>query len=77
VGGKLSLVDVQLFCMLGDNLTADQCDLPEHRRECFGSKSRTDAALAAHPKIKVSNNFLHYTTHARAVVAVACYASIR
>jgi len=52
VGGKLSLADVQIFCMFGDNLSAAECDLPAHRIECFGSKARTDAALAEFPKIK-------------------------
>lgn len=28
--------------------------LPQYKREAFGSKARTDAALQAHPKLKVS-----------------------
>jgi len=54
VGGKMSLADVMIFNMFADNLSEGETlgELPGHRRECFGSKTRTDAALAAHPKLK-------------------------
>jgi hypothetical protein len=50
----LSLADVLIWSAFGDNLTIEDClgDLPAWRRECFGSKERTNAALEAYPKIK-------------------------
>ena len=54
VGGKLSLADVMLFNTFADSLTAEETasgDLPAHRREPFSSLARTQAALAAHPRL--------------------------
>lgn len=54
VGGKTSLADVMLFQFFADSLTPEESatgDLPAHRREPWSSKARTDAALAAHPRV--------------------------
>jgi hypothetical protein len=47
----MSLADVMLFDALANSVSADQCDLPAHRREPFASADRTSAALAKHPKL--------------------------
>ncbi len=53
VGGRLSLADVMIFNMFGECLSEEQGPgLPSFRREPFASLARTNAALAAHPKIK-------------------------
>lgn len=56
VGNKLSLADVMIYYTFAEHLRAEEAgaDFPQHRREAFGSKERTDAALAKHPKIKAS-----------------------
>lgn len=56
VGDKLSLADVQLYFLFGDYLRENEvaADTPQWKREPFGSKARTDAALAKFPKIKAS-----------------------
>jgi len=55
VGDKLSLADVLLFQLFGEFLKAEEAgDLPAFRRFPFTDKERTDAKLAAHPKIKAS-----------------------
>jgi hypothetical protein len=56
VGGKLSLADVLLYYTFAETLAAEQAppDFPLFRREPFGSKERTDALLASHPRIKAS-----------------------
>lgn len=52
VGDKLSLADVLLYFSLAEHLDAEQAGtLPKFRREAFGNKDRTDAAIAKHPKI--------------------------
>lgn len=66
VGNKLSLADVLLYNTFGETLAAEQAgDMPQWKRECFGSKALTDAALAKHPKI------------ARSVAAVAANANVQ
>jgi len=56
VGDRLSLADVLLYNTFGEHLRADEAkdDFPQHRREAFGSKARTDALVARHPKIAAS-----------------------
>ena len=56
VGGKLSLADVLLFNLLADNLTDETApaDTPSWKKETFGSKAATEAALSKYPKIKAS-----------------------
>ena len=56
VGDKLSLADVQLFFILADYLRENEVtgDFPAWKREPFGSKARTDAILAKHPKLLAS-----------------------
>ena len=55
VGDKLSLADVLLFQVFGGYLKAEEAgDLPAFQRFPFTDKERTDAKLAAHPKIKAS-----------------------
>lgn len=56
VGDKLSLADVMLYYLFFETLTDENCapDFPQSRREPFGSKERTDALLAKHPKISAS-----------------------
>jgi len=56
VGNKLSLADVLLFNMFADNLSEGTApaDMPQWKKEVFGSKAATDAVLEKHPKIKAS-----------------------
>jgi glutathione S-transferase len=56
VGNQLSLADVLIYYMFFETLDADQAppDFPLFRREPFGSKERTDALLASHPRLKAS-----------------------
>lgn len=55
VGDKISLADVLIYNMFGEFLKDEEAgELPAFKREPFGSKARTDAALAAHPKINAS-----------------------
>eukprot|EP00981_Chlorochromonas_danica_P013399 scaffold6314_cov273-Ochromonas_danica.AAC.12 len=62
VGDSLSLADVLIYNVFGENLSEEQGpELPACKRETFGSKARTDAALAKHPKLQaivqaVANN---------------------
>lgn len=62
VGGKLSLADVALFNVFADTLPeAEHADMPAWKREPFTSSARTQAALAAHPRLNaciqsVANN---------------------
>eukprot|EP01031_Cornospumella_fuschlensis_P041240 gene41240-50332_t len=55
VGNKLSLADVLLFFVLGETLDAAQApDLPQYRREPWGSLERVNELLARHPKVRAS-----------------------
>jgi glutathione S-transferase len=56
VGDKLSLADVLLFYIFHETLADEHAapDFPQFRKEPFGSKARTDAMLAAHPRIRAS-----------------------
>lgn len=55
VGDKLSLADVLLYNAFGEYLKDEEAgELPAFKREAFGSKARTDAILAKHPKILAS-----------------------
>jgi len=56
VGDKLSLADVQLYFTFADYLREDEtaADFPQWKKEPFGSKARTDAILAKHPKLLAS-----------------------
>eukprot|EP00602_Paraphysomonas_sp_CaronLab_P006794 CAMPEP_0185017856 /NCGR_PEP_ID=MMETSP1103-20130426/732_1 /TAXON_ID=36769 /ORGANISM="Paraphysomonas bandaiensis, Strain Caron Lab Isolate" /LENGTH=228 /DNA_ID=CAMNT_0027547451 /DNA_START=59 /DNA_END=742 /DNA_ORIENTATION=- len=56
VGSKLSLADVFINYVFAETLSAEQAppDFPKYRREPFGDKERTDAALQRYPKIKAS-----------------------
>jgi len=53
VGSKISLADVLIYNTFAEFLPAEQANesLPQYRREAFGSKAHTDAALLAHPKL--------------------------
>jgi len=54
VGNKISYADVLLFNAFAKKLNEDECleTLSAYRREPFASSERTNAALAAHPKVK-------------------------
>jgi len=56
VGNRLSLADVLLHNVYGEVLRSEEAkpDFPQYRREPFGSKARTDALVARHPKIAAS-----------------------
>lgn len=56
VGDKLSLADVMLYYVFSEVLRDEEAaaDFPQHRKEAFCSKARTDAALAKHPKLKAA-----------------------
>jgi glutathione S-transferase len=56
VGDKLSLADVLLYNAFGEHLKDSEAaeGVTASRRGAFGSKERTDAALANHPRIKAS-----------------------
>eukprot|EP00981_Chlorochromonas_danica_P006530 scaffold1420_cov182-Ochromonas_danica.AAC.8 len=55
VGDSISLADVLIYYIFGEFLPEEQGpSLPSWRREPFGSKVSTDAALAKHPKIHAS-----------------------
>eukprot|EP01039_Chlorochromonas_danica_P000623 gene623-678_t len=55
VGDSLSLADVLIYNVFGEYLSEENGpSLPVWRREAFGSKARTDAALAKHPKLQAS-----------------------
>ena len=54
VGNKLSLADMQLYFTFADYLREGETapDFPQWKKEPFGSKARTDAILAKHPKLQ-------------------------
>lgn len=54
VGGKLSLADVLIYNIFAEHLKPEEYGegVAQWRGEPFGSTARTEAALAAHPKIK-------------------------
>lgn len=56
VGNRISLADVILFAVLGDYLRDSESkpEIPQWKREPFGSKARTDALLARHPRLQAS-----------------------
>jgi glutathione S-transferase len=56
VGNQLSLADVLIYYIFSETLADDQCppDFAQHRKEPFGSRARTEAFLAKHPKLKAS-----------------------
>lgn len=55
VGNRLSLADVYVFVALGDSLSEElHDDMPQYKREPFGSKEKTDAAVAKYPKLAAS-----------------------
>lgn len=56
VGNKLSLADVLIYNTFAETLDAAQApaDMPQWKKESFGSKAHVDAALAKHPKLKAS-----------------------
>jgi glutathione S-transferase len=57
VGNKLSLADVLLYNVFAEFLVDEQAgEMPQWKREAFGSKARTDALVAQHPKIQASIN---------------------
>lgn len=56
VGNQLSLADILLYNSLAEHLEDEQAapEVPQFKREAFGSKARTDAAIAKHPRIQAS-----------------------
>jgi len=56
VGDKLSLADVMLYYLLSEVLKAEEAaeGTPTSKREPFGDKARTDAKVAAFPRIVAS-----------------------
>lgn len=54
VGDKISLADVLIYNTFAEHLKDDEAaeGVAKFRREPFGSKARTDAALEKHPKLK-------------------------
>lgn len=56
VGSSISLGDVLLYNRFGEYLKKEDAPegFPDFRREAFGSKERTDAAVAKFPKIAAS-----------------------
>lgn len=54
VGSKISLVDVQIYNTFKEYLKDEEAapTVAQWKREAFASKTRTDAALAAFPKLK-------------------------
>jgi hypothetical protein len=52
VGSQFTLADILIFNAFGDVLSSQENpDLPPHIREPFGSLSRTQDLLKAHPKV--------------------------
>lgn len=55
VGDQLSLADVLIYNTFAEVLKEEESNgLPKFRCESFGSKEKTDAALARHPKLSAS-----------------------
>jgi len=67
VGNKLSLADVQLYYLLAEEWKADEAPegTPASKRETFGNKARTDAKVAAYPKISASINAVRNNANAK------------
>jgi hypothetical protein len=53
VGNTISLADVLIYNIFAEFLSDEQAKegVDQYKREPFGSKARTDAALAKHPKL--------------------------
>jgi len=64
VGGKLSLADILLYNTFMEHLTDSEAgDIPQWKREPFGSTARINSKLASHPKIAACCNTVANNTN--------------